>query len=546
MKPPKIISRTAGEIWVEVDYLVKDKLKTTIPNCRWDGNLKLWHFPDEYEQQFKDLFNLGGKSMEMESTVVEGEILPEVENHTYIIKPMAHQKEDICSMIKHEQYGLFCEMGTGKTKTVIDFYAIMRRIRIQSTDNHLKCCFVVCPSTVMYGWKEEIEKNSSFTCNILSGTPKQRIKLIEEDADFYIINYEGLLPIKDILPVFNDPDVVVVLDESSKIKSWKAKRTKLILKVFVDNIYKFILSGTPITQSPIDIFTQFEFLNRSFIENKTIYSFRNTYCECIQRDTYVQIIGYKNLDKLKEIINAHSTIRKKKDCIDLPPKIYEVRTLQMSYDLRVQYNEMNTNLMIEFKNMGSEGNLTAQIMLTKLLRLQQITSGAYLTDQKSNAKLVELCSVLKEGMHNDTKVIVWTRFVESMALLKKKLNGEGYRVESIDGKTPIKTRADIISKFNESPDSMVLLIQIKIGSMGLNLQGGTLVIYYENSFSLEERLQSEDRCHRMGQTNKVTYVDIIYDRCIDTRILSAIKSKKKVSDYLVGGVREEMENNNEY
>jgi SNF2 family DNA or RNA helicase len=416
-----------------------------------------------------------------------------------------------------KRFALLCEMGTGKTKVIIDTYGILRKYN--KIDGK---CLIICPKTIIDVWAEEIEKDSDLGSVIATGTKRKRIGLLTSCQSYAIINYEGVLSIGEC-SLWNDFDMIV-LDESNAIKNHKAKRTKLILNIFTRNPYKYILSGTPITQNPIDIYCQYQFLSPSFLPFKNYYACRGRYCVMGGFQKY-QIVGYKNLPELKAYIAQHSIQLKKEDCMDLPAKIYQKRIIEMSAEMKGQYSEMRNTLMLEF---AEDKKITAPIALTKLLRLQQILSGQFLSDQKHNNKLSALKEFLIEA--GDTPVVIWCRFRPSIKLLCDMCEEQDAPYSVIFG--DIKDRAEEIRKFQEG-ETKRFIGQIQTGGLGITLTAGYIVAIYENTFSLTDRKQFEDRVHRPGQTHKCTYVDFVYKRTMDTKILGAIRKKQELSTYLV-------------
>ena len=436
-----------------------------------------------------------------------------VQEYPFKRKPMAHQVDMISKALIMRYYAYFAEMGTGKTQAAINTYELLDK-------KHNINGLIIAPKTVLESWGEEIEKNSNYSYVILNGNKRKKTKDLTKPYKLTILNYETFLslPEQEYWSKFD----MVVLDESSKIKNPKAQRTKLIIQLFSSTSYKLILSGTPITQSPIDIYTQYEFLNKNYIPNKSWYSFRNTYAIMGGYGRY-QIVGYRDLDRLKEIISRYSVQIKKEDCIDLPEKIYETRQIEMTAELRKQYSSMKNELLLEI---NEEENLTATIVLTKLLRLQQILSGKFLKEK--NPKLEELKEIVSESIGHGDQVIIWAKFRDTILLLQDAFREHGVSVIYGD----IKNRQEQIADF-QSGKNKVFIGQIATGGIGITLTAGSVVVYYENDYSLQDRLQSEARAHRIGQRKKVVYIDLIYKGTMEKDIVKALQSKTNVAEYLV-------------
>ncbi len=534
-------------VYVTLSYGQRELAKT-IDGFHWHGHDKVnprkawsWKVSMETINTLNDYFNLGimeGSKPNIAMTTNDLEVIDkrndmELLSYDTPIKPFEFQRRAVTYMMEYKQHGLFLTMGLGKTKCVIDFFFLAKKER--KVDKLL----VVAPKSCIVSWLEELEKHGVDDFIVLEGSKEKRLKQLDEDVCIYILNYAGIIVLRNELGrKFNNDRTVIALDESSMIKSPGAERTRIIIKTFVNNIFKFCLSGTPITQSPIDIYSQFKFLNPTFFSVQSYYSFRNYYC--IMGDgfnnagnRYQKIIGYRKLPELKTIINRHSYILKKEDCkyLGLPEKIYEKRELEMLGGMKEQYDQMRKHLILEIEN---DIKITASIMIVKMLRLQQIMSGCWLENQKDNTKLKELMDIIKNYSGNQ-KVIVWCRFIDSLKLIAAELNKNGIDNVLFYGET--RDRKGTIEMFRNNPSCKVFIGQLRTGGKGINLQCASMVIYFENSFSLEDRLQSEDRCHRPGQVNNVTYIDMIYKGTIDEQIIKAIKNKEKIADYLIEGMK---------
>jgi len=521
---------TNGRIFIAIPYRDKDRAKR-VPTARWDAGSGCWSF-SLYQREalefafpeFKDEIQASIPKLKNTSVkTVKQDLTADILEFDFKRKPFAHQHKGMIDCVNHKQFALFWEMGCGKTKAIIDTFSFLKKTKRAET------CLIVCPKTLLEIWEEEIKKDGYSTCTIISGNRKKRIKLLTSKHDYAIINYESLLAIGDN-PLLEKYDMIV-LDESTRIKNHKAKITRLVTKIFVDREYRYILSGTPITQGLIDIFTQYQFLNRDYLDCGNYYSFRNRYC-IIERQQashgfYQQIVGYKTnmLPRLKKMISKHSSQLKKEACLDLPEKIYEKRYVEMDKVVKEQYNHMKDELMLEISETEA---ITAPMVLTKIIRLQEIISGKYLQDQKHNNKLKEVATIIEDNPGE--QVVVWARFRKSIALLEDMCKRRGWEYSIIHG--DIEDRKEQIDRF-QSGKSRVFIGQIQAGGEGITITASHIAIVYENTFSLKDRKQFEDRIHRPGQKTVCTYIDLIYKGTIDTQIMSALNSKQDISNYLV-------------
>jgi len=422
-------------------------------------------------------------------------------------------------------FALLWEMGTGKTRTAIETFIFYKQ------RGAIDKCLIVCPLSVINNWENEIYKWSNCSFTILRGTKEEKLSLLEnEETDFYITNYEALLTFGEILHQWVNESTMIVADESTKVKNYNAKRTKELIKLGKYTKYKMIMTGTPITQHAYDLFAPFLFLDNG-------ESFGLSYQKFLWK--YFHQNGYKLIpyrDSLEKISNKmyFKGLRfLKKDCIDIPEKIYVQRIVELPEYNKKKYEEMKNYAITEIEN--SE-KVTAAIILVQLLRLSQITSG-FVKDElgqeinfTENPKLDCLEEIFDET--NEEKIIVWTRFhrdVENISGLCKK---KQIKTVSLYGDIKPEERNKNIEKFQNEPEIKVLIGTPGTGGLGINLTAANIVIYYSNSYSLQERLQSEDRTHRAGQTNKVTYIDILCKNTIDIGISKILKAKKNLADII--------------
>ena len=441
----------------------------------------------------------------------------------YKRQPMTHQLTMIEYAIEHGILPFYCEAGTGKTQPVVNAFTSLKKY------NRVKHCLIICPKSVIEtGWVGEITKNSDHTYTVVEGTKKKKLKLLfDTDTDFYIINYEAVLSFEDkktkkMLGDWNKFDMVI-LDESQRINNYiTAKTSRLIVKLFSKrDIVKGILSGTPIDKNPLGFWAQFEFLDPTIFNIGSWYAFRNRYAVIEDaygsHGVYKKIVRFQNMDELKSIIAANTIQYKKSECLDLPPKVYTTRMLEMSTELSRQYNEMKKELVLFFSETEF---ISAANALVKIIRLQQIISGSYV-ELKDNNKLKEVIEIIE---NSDESIIIWCRFIESINMLMANIKEP---VSLLYGAT--KDRAEQIELF-QNKTNRIFIGQIQTGGLGITLTAGTHVIYYENTFKLGDRLQSEDRAHRKGQDNKVLYTDLIYKDTIDINIINSIRTKQDIAD----------------
>jgi SNF2 family DNA or RNA helicase len=332
---------------------------------------------------------------------------------------------------------------------------------------------------------------------------------------------------------------LIAIDESTTIKNHKAKRTKALIKIASGFKYKRLLTGSPITKSPMDIYSQCEFLRPGMLGYTSYWAFQSRYAVINKRTmgqhSFQQIVGYKNLDELTDKMDWFTFRCLKKDCLDLPDKIYTARYVGLTDEQKRMYDEIRQFAMV----MLEDGEMsTAPAVITQMLRLQQIMSGHLKTDDgeiitfKSN-RMDALIECLQE---HDGKAIIWSRFRHDIINITENLNqtfGDGCAAAYF-GDTSDNARNEIVRNFQESNALKYFVGNPATAGYGLTLTEANLVIYYANDFNLETRIQSEDRAHRIGQKNNVTYIDFITENTIDEKIVESLRNKIDIGATVLG------------
>ena len=460
--------------------------------------------------------------------------------YNYKTKPFKHQRQSLIEGAKPYNFAYFMEMGTGKTKVAIDNAAYLFQ------EQRIDFAFVIAPNSVYQNWKKEIDFHCPEKTNIYiwKVTKDKTFKLDPKKLTFILMNVEALSHASgkkwlEYKLLKHGMRSMVILDESTSIKNLKASRTKAIIKLGQLARYKRILTGSPITKSPLDLFSQCAFLDKKLLgyENYTVFKSRYAVMYSIERGGYnIQIPKYYvNLEELEYKLKNFSYRVRKKDCLDLPPKMYVQRHIELPDEQRIAYEKLKATALILLK----DDEVSYNNKLTELLKLQQVANGFVKTndgnivDFKSNAKLKELLSILEES---EDKCIIWANYVHNIEMIKKKL-GEVYgkdSVVSIYGKDSVDVRNKAVESFQSNDRCRFLVGNPTVGGYGLTLTAAKYVIYFSNSYNLEVRQQSEDRAHRYGQTSQVTYIDLIATDTIDEMVLHNLENKIELSAKTLG------------
>ena len=459
-------------------------------------------------------------------------------------QPYKHQLDALEKSWDKNFFALFMDMGTGKSKVLIDTIAMLY------DKGKIDSALIIAPKGVYRNWeRKEIPTHlpDHIEANIVVWSPQKTKKKLAELAtlaepsnklQIFLMNVEALSSSRgvDFASAFvRCHQTMLAVDESTTIKSRTANRTKNLIKISRNAPYRRILTGSPVTKSPLDLYTQCEFLEHYILGHSSFWTFQNRYAKMIRKTmgahSFNHIVGYQNLEELNGIIEPFSFRVRKEDCLDLPDKVYTQRSVELTKEQRVLYDQMKKNAMSVIEN---EGIMSASTVLTQILRLQQVCSGfAKLEDGRivkvANNKLPELLSVLEE---TDGKVIIWGNFTYDLELIQQELM-KTYGADSVElfyGNTPAEQRQLIVERFQDPDDPLRFFVgQPRTGGYGLTLTEANTVIYYSNGYDLEVRLQSEDRAHRIGQTNKVTYIDITAEDTVDQKVIKALRSKIDIS-----------------
>jgi SNF2 family DNA or RNA helicase len=336
----------------------------------------------------------------------------------------------------------------------------------------------------------------------------------------------------------NSHKVLMAIDESTTIKTPTAKRTKNIVDLGKTAKYRRIMTGSPVTKNPLDLFTQCEFLDTWLLNFTSYYAFRNRYAEMKTLHMHgrqIQVVnGFKNLGELSDKLKPFSYRVLKEDCLDLPDKIYMKRQIKLTKEQQKVYDQMKKEALAFFNGK----RVTTVSALTQLMRLHQITCGHFTSDDGStqvikNNRINELMDVLDEI---EGKAIIWAHYQHDIANIIKeveKVHGPGSIVDYY-GLTPQEERQPNIKKFQEDPRCRFMVGTPSTGGYGITLTAANTVIYYSNGYDLEKRLQSEDRAHRIGQKKSVTYVDLICEETVDEKIVKALRKKINIASEVLG------------
>ncbi len=472
---------------------------------------------------------------------------------TYVFKtePYEHQRLVFNESWREPFHGWFLEMGTGKTKVALDNAAALFE------EGEIDSVLIVAPKGVYDNWvQREIPAHLPdridtlmvrWQANITKKFLEQMTELVRRTDSrlrVLVMNVEALSTKKGATAAFlfleNHPDNLVIVDESTTIKNRKAARTSNIIKCGRLAKYRRILTGSPITKSPMDLFSQCEFLDREALGHKSYYGFQARYAviqrRTLGRHSFQEIKGYRRLDELGEKLGTFSHRILKEECLDLPDKIYVRRNVQLTDEQKRVYKEMKKFALAQI----AAGELaTTTSVLTQIMRLQQIVCGFLPSDEGGikplpSNRLTELLDTVEEIQG---KAIIWAAWVHNVQeitdALRRRFGPES--AASFYGETPQDERQHTVDLFQDQTSPLRFFVGTpKTGGYGLTLTAANTVIYHANSYDLETRLQSEDRAHRIGQEKSVTYIDLVAEGTIDEKILDALQAKVNIASDVLG------------
>ena len=462
-------------------------------------------------------------------------------------KPYEHQLKALEMSCNRETFAYFMEMGTGKTKVLIDNMAMLY------DKGKIDGALIIAPKGVIGTWYNQelpahlVDHIENVTvlwqANITKSQSKKLGTLFKtgEELHILIMNVEAFSTQKGTQfaqKFMLAHKTLMVIDESTTIKNPKAKRTKNIIQLADRSQYRRILTGSPVTKNPLDLFTQCYFLDPYHLDHQSYYSFRTRYA--IMKTAHISgrsiqlVAGFKHLAELAEKLKPFSYRVLKQDCLDLPDKIYMKRVISLTEEQQKVYKQMREEALATLNGK----TVTTMIALTQLMRLHQITCGHFVADDgttqkiKSN-RLNELIDILDEV---EGKAIIWAHYqydVKSIVKEITRVHGPGSVVDYY-GLTPQDQRDKNRDAFQNDSKVRYLVGTPATGGYGITLTAANTVIYYSNGYDLEKRLQSEDRAHRIGQHKPVTYVDILAEETVDEKIVKSLRKKINIASEVLG------------
>ena len=440
-------------------------------------------------------------------------------------------------------FGELFEMGCGKTLTTIAVAGALYNL------GKIDRVLVVAPTSVCSVWPHDLNQFATFPweARVLLGDKKKRLKALNELENWpfkalriAVINYESTHRegIFEALAAYK-PDLIVC-DESQRIKNPSAAQSKALHKLGDAAPFRMILSGTPVQNNAVDLYSQYRFLDPA-VYGVNFYAFKNRYCIMGGYGQH-QIVGYRNMDELVEKEHSVAYRVTKEECLDLPQQTFINRYVQFTDAEQAIYEQLRKSSFLELE---TGENVTATTILTMYLRLMQLTGGFLTADestrpkQVNTAKLDALADIVDDYVVDaGKKLVIFARFRAEIAAIENLLRLRKIQYGSIYGDVPMEERGKIVEDFQTNPDTKVFVAQIQTAGLGITLHAASTAVFYSYDYNYANYAQALARIHRIGQRLPVTYIHLVVDGSIDEKILAALENKEDMAKTVVDSWRE--------
>ncbi len=451
-------------------------------------------------------------------------------NYSPRLKPLPHQVEAITFLSQRDWAALFDEQGLGKTKIIID---TMLRGFAQGV---IESAVVICKKSLLATWQEEIVKHSQLRSVVLRGSQEQKGLHYMWFAHFYLINYDLVSSEVERLKRFLlTRPVAIILDESQRIKNPESKAARAIHSIAALAKKRFIITGTPIANSPGDLWAQVFFLDGGLTLGHSPEEFYKRF-EIKERPHKEPVIDETGLEKLREALSGFSMRRLKENVLQLPEKTYKTIEVELEPHQREMYDSLRQQLFLEIQNQDGQTVIDdAENILKRMLRLVEIASNPALLDTAYcpvPAKFHALDELIQDVVTRGEKAIIWTCFVKNIRLLRRRYDRFGAAM--LFGDIPIEDRSRIVNSFQHQHDLRVLIANPAAAKEGLTLTAANHAIYLDRNFNLLDYLQSQDRIHRISQERPAFIYNLVGEQTIDAYIDDVVYRKQVVAQYVYG------------
>lgn len=429
---------------------------------------------------------------------------------------------------------LLMEMGTGKTLTSI---AVAGRLFLEQKIERM---LIVAPLSILGVWQEEFQKFADYPYSlaVLNGTGSRKSENLRQKSTngliVGVINYESAWQLEDELAAWNAD--LIVCDEGHKIKTHNIAASKCMHRLGVRARYRMMLTGTIITNKAIDVFSPYKFLNPA-VFGSSFYAFRNRYFDMTGYGLHVPVLKKNMTEELTRRIHSIAFRATKAECLDLPETTVIVRTIELESQAQGMYRELVRDSFISLK----DGEVSARNVLTRLLRLSQLTGGFLCQDDSdrpvsvSEAKLKALSDIVDSAAEEDRKLVIIARFLPEIDAIRRMLEKKRINYSVISGE--IRDRDDQVRRFQEDPGTTVFVGQIATAGLGITLTAADTMVFYSLDYSMSNFEQAKARIHRVGQRNPCTYLYLVAAGTVDDKVLQALIDKADLATILIDEYR---------
>lgn len=552
MKPASTVCLD-DQLIVRANYAHKEFIKA-IPGRKWDPEQKAWVLPatPEAAEQLKCIAGMRFDEATLEliaesapqRTVTAGDSVADEPIAPMPVKldPFKHQIKGYNLGITCPEAAILAEMGTGKSFMSV---AIAGR---RYLDGQVKRLLVVAPLSVVPVWPREFADYADYPVNVtvLTGSAakkkaalKNGLGLQSAALEVMVINYESAWRIEDDLMAWR-PDMIIC-DESQRIKTHNSKQSKALHRMGKKTKYKLILTGTPVNNSPLDFWSQYQFLKPGLFPT-SFYAFRNRYALMGGYGGY-EILGYKHMDELTDLAHSIAYRITKKEALDLPEAVDQTLFCELEPEARKLYKKLAREKAAEIEG---DKQITTPEIIVKLLRLSQIAGGYVKADedeqltQVSKAKIKVCTETVTDLLDEGRKVVLFARFtaeIDDLCNMAENLVGEGgYR--AIHGAVPSADRGAAVNDFQTDDSVKIFIAQIQTAGLGITLTAADTAIFYSMDYSYANYAQAKARIHRIGQKNCCTYIHLLAAGTVDEQVLAALENKRDLAADIVDNWRE--------
>lgn len=453
--------------------------------------------------------------------------------------PRDHQREGVVNGLENPAFAFFWEPGAGKT------FGTIHVAKSRFARDEVDLVVVICPNSITQVWPSEFEKWAPEVDTYVQvmkpgATPKRAPKGSLEVVVFSVESLSQGGMYAKMLAYVKGRRALCVMDESSRIKNPASNRTKNATKIAWSCDYRLILTGTPVTQGPHDLFAQMRFLDPDIIGINKWTAFRARYC-IIGGFENRQIVGYQNIDELMDRIRPYVQYVRLKDCTDIPDKIYQKIVVPLSPEQKAAISELKNEGTLVVEELGVE--LYVEMALERMTRIQQIVGGSLPRIDKENGgydsipmpgKIPKLEAMMEyiEDIPEDKKCLIWARFVPERDRIIERLIAR-YGADAVvrfDGQVSKEDRITAVHRIENDPKCRFFVSGQSTGGIGLTMIQARYSLMYSNTFSSEDRVQTENRNHRTGQTEHCVYVDFEAQVKEDRMLIKAQIEKKSLAD----------------